>query len=37
MTIFVTGAAGFIGANFVLDWFAQAQATERVVNIDKLT
>ena len=37
MTIFVTGAAGFIGANFVLDWFAQAQAPERVVNIDKLT
>ena len=37
MTIFVTGAAGFIGANFVLDWLAQAQAPERVVNIDKLT
>jgi len=23
--IFVTGGAGFIGANFVLDWLAQAQ------------
>lgn len=33
--ILVTGAAGFIGANFVLDWFAQSQ--EPVVNLDKLT
>ncbi len=33
--ILVTGAAGFIGANFVLDWFAQSQ--ESVVNLDKLT
>jgi dTDP-glucose 4,6-dehydratase len=33
--ILVTGAAGFIGANFVLDWFAQTQ--EPVVNLDKLT
>ncbi|MFZ2296485.1 MAG: dTDP-glucose 4,6-dehydratase [Polaromonas sp.] len=35
MTILVTGAAGFIGANFVLDWLAQSQ--EPVVNLDKLT
>ena len=33
--IFVTGGAGFIGANFVLDWLATSQ--EPVVNLDKLT
>ena len=33
--ILVTGAAGFIGANFVLDWVAQCD--EPVVNLDKLT
>jgi dTDP-glucose 4,6-dehydratase len=33
--ILVTGAAGFIGANFVLDWFDQSE--EPVVNLDKLT
>jgi dTDP-glucose 4,6-dehydratase len=33
--ILVTGGAGFIGANFVLDWFEQS--TEPVVNLDKLT
>jgi dTDP-glucose 4,6-dehydratase len=33
--IFVTGGAGFIGANFVLDWLAQS--AETVVNFDKLT
>jgi dTDP-glucose 4,6-dehydratase len=31
----VTGGAGFIGANFVLDWLAQHN--EPVVNLDKLT
>ena len=35
MTILVTGGAGFIGSNFVLDWFAEG--TEPVVNLDKLT
>jgi len=35
MTLLVTGGAGFIGANFVLDWLAQNQ--EPVVNLDKLT
>ena len=35
MTILVTGGAGFIGANFVLDWLAQSD--EVVVNLDKLT
>lgn len=34
--ILVTGGAGFIGANFVLDWLAQAGA-DSVVNVDKLT
>ncbi|MGH8799185.1 MAG: dTDP-glucose 4,6-dehydratase [Casimicrobiaceae bacterium] len=33
--ILVTGGAGFIGANFVLDW--RAHAHEPVVNVDKLT
>jgi dTDP-glucose 4,6-dehydratase len=33
--ILVTGGAGFIGANFVLDWLAQDR--EGVVNVDKLT
>ena len=35
MTILVTGGAGFIGANFVLDWLAASD--EPVVNLDKLT
>jgi len=33
--ILVTGGAGFIGANFVLDWLAHSG--EPVVNLDKLT
>jgi dTDP-glucose 4,6-dehydratase len=33
--IFVTGGAGFIGGNFVLDWIAGSD--EPVVNLDKLT
>lgn len=35
MTILVTGSAGFIGANFVLDWLAIND--EAVVSLDKLT
>ena len=35
MTILVTGAAGFIGSNFVLDWFSQS--IEDVVSLDLLT
>ena len=35
MTILVTGAAGFIGSNFVLDWFSKS--TEEVVSLDLLT
>jgi len=35
MTILVTGGAGFIGANFVLDWLAGSD--EPVINLDKLT
>jgi dTDP-glucose 4,6-dehydratase len=35
MTILVTGGAGFIGSNFVLDWLAQN--AEPVVNLDALT
>lgn len=33
--ILVTGGAGFIGANFILDWFTQTE--EPIVNLDKLT
>jgi dTDP-glucose 4,6-dehydratase len=33
--ILITGAAGFIGSNFVLDWLAQSD--EPVINLDKLT
>jgi dTDP-glucose 4,6-dehydratase len=33
--ILVTGGAGFIGGNFVLDWLAQS--AEPVINLDKLT
>jgi len=35
VTILVTGAAGFIGSNFVLDWLAQSD--EPVINLDDLT
>lgn len=33
--ILVTGGAGFIGANFVLDWLTHCD--EAIVNLDKLT
>jgi len=33
--ILVTGSAGFIGSNFVLDWLAQLD--ESVISLDKLT
>ncbi len=33
--ILVTGGAGFIGANFVLDWIANSD--EPIINLDKLT
>lgn len=35
MTILVTGGAGFIGANFVMDWLSENNET--VINLDKLT
>jgi dTDP-glucose 4,6-dehydratase len=35
MTLLVTGGAGFIGANFVLDWLAASD--EPIINLDKLT
>ena len=33
--ILVTGGAGFIGSNFILDWFSQVGSP--LVNLDKLT
>ena len=33
--LLITGGAGFIGSNFVLDWLAQSD--EPIVNLDKLT
>ena len=35
MAILVTGGAGFIGSNFVLDWLEQSY--EPVINLDKLS
>ena len=35
MSILVTGGAGFIGSNFVLDWMRQGN--EPVINLDALT
>jgi dTDP-glucose 4,6-dehydratase len=35
MSILVTGGAGFIGSNFVLDWFKHHDET--IINLDKLT
>ena len=34
-TIIVTGGAGFIGSNFILDWIGATGG--RVINLDKLT
>ena len=33
--ILVTGGAGFIGSNFILDWLAHEKAP--VINLDALT
>ena len=33
--ILVTGGAGFIGSNFILDWIASE--SDAVINLDKLT
>lgn len=35
MAIFVTGGAGFIGSNFILEWLQHSD--ERVINLDALT
>ena len=38
MTLLVTGGAGFIGSNFVLEWFKDVSTGgERIVNLDALT
>lgn len=34
-TILVTGGAGFIGSNFVLDWLQHEP--DRIINLDRLT
>ena len=33
--LLVTGGCGFIGSNFILDWFAQSD--EPIINVDRLT
>ena len=35
MTILVTGAAGFIGSNFVINWMNHSD--ESIIALDKLT
>ena len=35
MSILITGGAGFIGSNFVLDWLDQT--SESIINVDKFT
>ena len=35
MSIMVTGGAGFIGSNFVIEWLERHN--EKVINVDKLT
>jgi len=35
MSLLVTGGAGFIGSNFILDWIAQSN--DPVINLDKIT
>lgn len=35
MSLLVTGGAGFIGSNFILEWFSEFD--EPVINLDKLT
>lgn len=35
MTILVAGGAGFIGSNFIIDWFKKTD--EQVINLDLLT
>ncbi len=34
MSILVTGGCGFIGSNFILDWFHDSN--EKIINLDKL-
>jgi dTDP-glucose 4,6-dehydratase len=35
--VLVTGGAGFIGSNFVLDWFESQPQPAPLINLDKLT
>ena len=35
--LLVTGGAGFIGSNFVLDWFSKTKNPEPIINVDALT
>ena len=35
MSILITGAAGFIGSNFVLNWLEKNN--EKIIALDKLT
>ena len=33
--IFVTGGLGFIGSNFILEWFNNSN--EKLINLDRIT
>jgi len=35
MVVLVTGGAGFIGGNFILDWYKNSN--QKIINLDKLT
>ncbi len=35
--VLVTGGAGFIGSNFILDWLRPGGEPDSIVNLDKLT
>ena len=35
MSILVTGGCGFIGSNFILEWFSESD--EKLINLDKLS
>ena len=35
MSLIITGGAGFIGSNFIIEWLSKIN--EKIINLDKLT